>query len=171
MDVMWLRNPFPKLNVSKGVDLEISVDSFTGDPQPEHNFVNTGFYYVRSNNKTISLFEAWYSFNDKSTGKKEQDVLQDLMHGGLLGHLNLKVMFLETRHFSGFCQDSQDVTAVTTVHANCCRHINAKFKDLSAVLRDWKQIKRQVVEHPDVTGKISGEFKWSPHTACRNSWK
>ncbi|PPR87877.1 hypothetical protein GOBAR_AA32807 [Gossypium barbadense] len=57
MDVMWLKNPFPKLNANESVDLEISGDSFIDDPQQEHNLANTGFYYVRSNNKTISLFD------------------------------------------------------------------------------------------------------------------
>ncbi|MBA0637831.1 hypothetical protein Godav_024825 [Gossypium davidsonii] len=114
MDVMWLRNPFPKINAKEGVDQEISGDSFTDDPQSEHNLANASFYYVRSNNKTISLFNTGYSLKDKPAGKKEQDVLQDLMHGGLFGQLNLK-----------------DVTTVTS-----------KFRDLSAVLCDWKKTKR-----------------------------
>ncbi|KAE8724218.1 Nucleotide-diphospho-sugar transferase family protein [Hibiscus syriacus] len=171
MDVMWLRNPFMKLSPTESVDMQISVDTFNNDPRPEHNFVNTGFYYIRSNNKTISLLDTWYSQKDHSAGRKEQDVLQDLMHGGLFQRLNLTVKFLETTHFSGFCQDSQDITAVTTVHANCCRLIKAKFTDLAAVLRDWKQFKTVVKEHTEVAGKIIGDFKWAPHTECWNSWK
>ncbi|XVE91280.1 hypothetical protein DITRI_Ditri20bG0140900 [Diplodiscus trichospermus] len=170
-DVMWLRNPLAKLSPNKTEDLQISVDSFSGDPQPEHNFVNTGFYYIRSNNRTISLFHTWYSHRDNSSGKKEQDVLQDLMHAGLFSQVGLQVRLLETRLFSGFCQDSQDVSAVTIVHANCCRYINAKVKDLTAVLRDWKKFKAAVTgKDPELVGNITRGFKWSAHTGCQNSW-
>ncbi|EOX96542.1 hypothetical protein QUC31_005620 [Theobroma cacao] len=170
-DVMWLRNPFAKLSPNGTEDLQISVDTFTGDPRPELNFINTGFYYIRSNNKTISLFDTWYSQKDNSTGKKEQDVLVDLMRDGLFGQLDLRVRFLETKHFSGFCQDSGDVSAVATVHANCCRHISAKVRDLTAVLRDWKRFQAVLTRYPNAARNITESFRWSPHTGCWNSWK
>ncbi|XVF79706.1 hypothetical protein PTKIN_Ptkin15bG0010900 [Pterospermum kingtungense] len=168
---MWLRNPFAELSPNQTLDLQTSVDSFTGDPRPEHNFINTGFFYIRSNNKTMSMLETWYEQKDKSPGGNDQQVLQGLMEGGLFGRLGLQVRFLETRHFSGFCQDSQDVSAVTTVHANCCRHINAKYEDLMAVLREWKQFKAAVNTHPETASDIIRGFKWSAHTNCQNSWK
>ena len=168
---MWLRNPFEKLRLNETEDLQISVDNFNGDPQPEHNLINTGFYYIRSNNKTISLFDNWYSKKDNSTGKKEQDVLLDLLRHGIFKQLDLQVRFLETEHFSGFCQDSGDVSAVTTVHANCCRHISAKVRDLTVVLRDWKRFKATVTKYPKVARNITRSFRWSPHTGCWDSWK
>lgn len=168
---MWLRNPFAKLSPNGTEDLQISVDTFTGDPRPELNFINTGFYYIRSNNKTISLFDTWYSQKDNSTGKKEQDVLVDLMRDGLFGQLDLRVRFLETKHFSGFCQDSGDVSAVATVHANCCRHISAKVRDLTAVLSDWKRFQAVLTRYPNAARNITESFRWSPHTGCWNSWK
>jgi hypothetical protein len=71
---------------------------------------------VRSNKKTISLFVTWYSKKNNSTRKKEQDVLIDLIGGGIFGHLGLKVIrFLDTLYFSGFCQDSKDFKLVTTI--------------------------------------------------------
>ncbi|KAL1060315.1 hypothetical protein V6Z11_1Z108100 [Gossypium hirsutum] len=169
-DVMWLRNPFAKLSLNGTEDIQISVDQFYGDPRPEHNLVNTGFYHIRSNNRTISLFEKWYSLNN-STWKKEQDVLIDLLRQGIVTQLHLRVRFLETRHFSGFCEDSRDVSSVTTVHANCCRHINAKVRDLTAVLRDWKRFKAAVTKYPNAAGNITMSFGWSPHSGCWNSWK
>ncbi|XVF79707.1 hypothetical protein PTKIN_Ptkin15bG0011000 [Pterospermum kingtungense] len=169
-DIVWLRNPFAKLSPNQTVDLQISVDSFTGDPRPEHNFINTGFFYIRSNNKTISMLETWYAQKENSSRRNDQQVLQDLMKGGLFNKLGLQARFLKTRHFSGFCQDSQDVTVVTTVHANCCRHIKAKFGDLSTVLRDWKLFKAAVTQHPENAGNITRDFKWSPHSKCQKSW-
>lgn len=172
-DVMWLRNPFSRLSKNDTDDLQISVDMFNGDPRSSKNLINTGFYYVRSNNKTISLFDTWYSLKDNSTGKKEQDVLSDLMRVGLFQQLGLQVRFLDTRYFSGFCEESKDIKAVTTVHSNCCRHISAKLRDLAVVLRDWKKFKAVREKYPAVERNETWNwnFKWSGHFGCWNSWK
>lgn len=165
---MWLRNPFTKLSLNETEDLQISTDAFNGDPRSESNPLNTGFYYIKSNNKTISLFDTWYNMKDNSTGKKEQDVLCDLMHGGLFRKLDLKVKFLPTDHFSGFCTDSKDIWSVCTVHANCCRHITAKIKDLKTVIGDWRRFRNIVQRSPE---DRAVNFRWSPHIGCANSWK
>ncbi|CAN8320918.1 unnamed protein product [Cochlearia groenlandica] len=155
-DVMWLRNPFSRLNNNNSLDMQISVDG-TGD-----HLINTGFYYVRSNNKTISLFQKWYDMRLNSTGMKEQDVLKNLLDSGFFNQLGLTVGFLNTVEFSGFCRNSDDMGVVTTVHANCCRHIPAKIIDLALVLSDWKRYK---ASHDD-----DNNNKWSPHVKCWESW-
>ncbi|XP_027337138.1 uncharacterized protein At1g28695-like, partial [Abrus precatorius] len=162
-DVMWLRNPFARLSKDEKEDIQISTDSYLGDPWSTMHLINTGFYFVRSNNKTISLFETWYGQKDKSKGKKEQDVLLALIRSGIIAHLKLRVRFLDTLYFSGFCQDSKDFRAVTTVHANCCRSITAKVADLKAVLRDWKQFR-------GLEANSTVNPHWTQHNWCRQSW-
>ncbi|CAO2835234.1 unnamed protein product [Amaranthus hypochondriacus] len=164
-DVIWLRNPFKVLNTNKTrqFDIQFSIDNFNGNSTSPQNPINTGFYYVKSNNKTISLFEKWYNMKDNSTGLKEQDVLQNLTWQGVLTEYGLRVRFLDTRFFSGFCQVSRDVRAVVTVHANCCRYISAKVPDLKRVLHDWARIKNAP---PNVTQN----FNWTPHMECIKSW-
>ncbi|CAN8286205.1 unnamed protein product [Cochlearia groenlandica] len=152
-DVMWLRNPLSRLRMNGSLDMEISVDN-----KGKH-WINTGFYHVRSNHRTISLFEKWYDMRLNSTGMKEQDVLKDLLNSGFFNKLGLTVGFLKTDEFSGFCQDSTNMGIVTTVHANCCRHIRAKIFDLTRVLSDWKRYKST---HVNKT--------WSSHVKCRKSW-
>ncbi|KAJ4950331.1 hypothetical protein NE237_027163 [Protea cynaroides] len=165
MDVMILRNPVARLiSENETVDFQVSCDGFNGNPESEDNHLNTGFYFLRSNNKTIALFDLWYAMKDNSTGMKEQDVLIKLMETGVFKQLGVRVRFLDTLYFSGFCQDSRDFNAVTTVHANCCRSIVAKVADLSAVLRDWKKYKQTMHKYD------TSLFKWSNHTACFNSW-
>ncbi|CAI9772140.1 unnamed protein product [Fraxinus pennsylvanica] len=163
-DVLWLRNPFHHLSLNQSMDLQISTDKFNGNQWSKANPINTGFYMINSNNKTISLFDSWYAKKGNSTGLKEQDVLLRLMHQGLFRKLGLKVRFLDTVYFSGFCQDSRDVRAVTTVHANCCRSISAKLADLTAVIHDWKRY-RGSSDNQTLT------FRWSNHTACGHSWR
>ncbi|PNX58136.1 hypothetical protein L195_g050757, partial [Trifolium pratense] len=162
-DVMWLRNPFEKLSKNETEDLQISTDSYLGDPWSEKHEINTGFFFVRSNNKTISLFETWYGKKDNSTGKKEQDVLLDLIRSGIIGQLGLKVRFLDTLYFSGFCQDSKNLRVVTTVHANCCRSIIAKVADLKETLHVWKQFRSLEVNSTTT-------IQWTRHDWCLNSW-
>ncbi|CAH8362797.1 unnamed protein product [Eruca vesicaria subsp. sativa] len=156
-DVLWLRNPFSRLSNNGSLDMQISVDQNNVEAVQS---INTGFYHVRSNNKTISLFHKWYDMRLNSSGMKEQDVLQKLLDSGLFNQLGLNVGFLNTSEFSGFCQDSPDMGAVTTVHANCCRHIPPKVFDLTLVLTDWKSYKASHVNN-----------KWSPHDKCGGSWK
>lgn len=168
---MWLRSPFPKLNGNQTDDLQISVDSYNGNPRSENNLINTGFYHIRSNNRTISLFDTWYNMKDNSNGKKEQDVLLDLMSHGVFKTMGLQVRFLPTQYFSGFCQDSKDVWSVSTVHANCCRHISAKIKDLKAVHRDWKRFKAVIAKFPNLARHRPLNFRWSPHIGCMGSWR
>ncbi|KAF5947731.1 hypothetical protein HYC85_013688 [Camellia sinensis] len=129
----------------------------------EANNINTGVYMIRSNNKTIALFDEWYARKDNSTGMKEQDVLEKMMHEGVFRGLRLGVKFLDTLYFSGFCQSSNDVRVVVTVHSNCCRSISAKVADLTAVIHDWKRFKRS-------SSNETLMFEWSKHTACEHSW-
>ncbi|KAF5469942.1 hypothetical protein F2P56_010497 [Juglans regia] len=169
-DVMWLRNPFLRLSKNGSEDLQISTDVFLGDPSPEKQLINTGFYYVRSSNKTIAMFDKWYTMKENSTGQKEQDVLLNLIQaGGIIRELNLSVRFLDTVYFSGFCQNSKDFRAVTTVHANCCRSINAKVKDLKVVLRDWKRFKK--ISSYKRLANVTANLVWSGHFGCWNSWR
>lgn len=160
---MWLRDPFTMLGKNETEDLQISLDSYLGDPWSQRNPINTGFYYVRSNKKTISLFETWYAQKDNSTGKKEQDILRDLINGGIINKLGLRVRFLDTLYFSSFCQDSRDIRAVITVHAACCRSITAKERDLKVMFSDWKRFKK-------LQANSSASPKWSRHTWCSQSW-
>ncbi|KAI3458390.1 hypothetical protein Pfo_015053, partial [Paulownia fortunei] len=156
-DVLWLRNPFPYLSPNQTLDLQISTDKFNGNEWSKSNPINTGFYMIRSNNRTVALFDTWYAKKDNSTGLKEQDVLDNLMHQGLFTKLGLGVRFLDTVYFSGFCQDSTNVTVVATVHANCCRRIAAKLADLTRVVHDWRRYKSS-------SANERSTFAWTNHT-------
>ncbi|XP_057809140.1 uncharacterized protein At1g28695-like [Salvia miltiorrhiza] len=160
-DIIWVRNPFSKLMNNDGLDLQISTDRFTNDPLTYDRRINTGFYYIRSSNKTTSFFKKWYDTRSNATGMKEQDVLQMLISEmGALREFNITIRYLDTKYFSGFCRDSPDAGSVITVHANCCRTIKAKLVDLKAVFMDLKRFN---------VGNSSSNFRWSPHMACAKS--
>ena len=164
---MWLRNPLIRLSTNETEDLQISTDYFLGDLRSENHQINTGFYYIQSNIKTIKLLRIWYAMKNSSEGQKEQDVLLNLIKGGIIRELNLRVTFLDTLYFSGFCQDSKDLRVVATVHANCCRSISAKVNDLKAVLRDWKLFKYTSYKR---LANVTTNLGWSMHWGCSKSW-
>ncbi|KAK6926240.1 Nucleotide-diphospho-sugar transferase [Dillenia turbinata] len=163
-DVIWLRSPFPRLSQNKSIDLQVSVDGFNGDQWSKSNPVNTGFYFARSNNKTIALYEALHAKKDITPGQKEQDVLQGMIRNGEVDKIGIKIRYIDTLYFSGFCQNSRDFNVVSTVHANCCRTIRAKLSDLTAVIHDWSRYKATVANGTMTIG-------WTKHLACMNSWK
>ncbi|KAL6311604.1 hypothetical protein AAG906_039081 [Vitis piasezkii] len=145
-DVSWLRNPFPRLTTNQTADLQISTDLFLSRRRPEDSLINTGFYFVRSNNKTIALFQTWYAMKNNATGRKNKM------------ELGLELRVLHTLYFSGFCQNSKDFRAVTTVHANCCRSISAKA------------VQAATATNKTVTDIDATTFRWSVHEACVRSW-
>ncbi|KAL5724086.1 hypothetical protein ACHQM5_007393 [Ranunculus cassubicifolius] len=173
IDIMWLRNPFLHLHQNE-TDMQISCDKFGTSRWCRYNLINTGFYFVKSNNKTIALYNKWYASRNetKYKGMKEQDVLKSMIRGGQFRAMGLTVSYLDTVYFSGFCEKSKRFGLVATVHANCCRTINAKVVDLTAVLRDWKDLKTMVASRKRARG-VNNETRvigWSLHTACLNSW-
>lgn len=160
-DILWLRNPFSFMSPNETFDFQIACDRYRGN---ESCKINNGFTIVRSNNKTISLYDIWYAKGKEYVIKNEQDILKKLMRNGLFKDLGLNVRFLNTLYFSGFCQNSRDVGVVVTVHANCCVTISNKVADLTVVIHDWKRAK-------GLSANETSTFQWSKHVACKNSLK
>ncbi|RCV41059.1 hypothetical protein SETIT_9G105700v2 [Setaria italica] len=161
MDVMWLRNPFPRLDLGDGgEDLLISSDKFNGVARDYvGNELNTGFFFVASNGRTTALFDEWHAARRGSPGMKEQDVLNAMKRRGAFRRLGVRARVLDTARFSGFCQDSRDAAQVATVHANCCRTKRAKVADLRAVLRAARRL-----------NTTAAGLRWPPHSECVKSW-
>ncbi|RWR86765.1 Nucleotide-diphospho-sugar transferase [Cinnamomum micranthum f. kanehirae] len=166
MDVMWLRNPFERLSHELGEDLQISCDFYNGQPLDWTNPINTGFYFVASNKKTIALFDTWYASKNESEGMKEQDVLGRLIREGVIQQLDLRVRFLDTLYFGGFCSSGKDYGKVVTIHANCCVTIKPKIRDLRAVLDGW--IKFRGRSDGTSTGKSNSTSTvlWPSYEGC-----
>ncbi|KAF0914348.1 hypothetical protein E2562_028227 [Oryza meyeriana var. granulata] len=164
LDVMWLRNPLPRLEYRPAEeDLLISCDQFNGWPDDyAGNELNTGFFFVASNNRTVALFDEWHAARAASAGMKEQDVLNEMKRRGALRRLGVRARVLDTARFSGFCQDSRDAGEVATVHANCCRTMRAKVADLNAVLAVAAAGRR--------LNGTSPVLRWPPHSECVKSW-
>lgn len=157
-DILWLRDPFTRFSPS--ADMNIASDNYNGAPHDLHNAPNGGYMYVRSNQRTISFFKFWYMSKSTYPGKNEQDVL-NLIKEPEISRRGLEVVFLDTKYFRGYCQGSQDLSLVYTIHANCCKGLKAKLSDLRNTLSDWENYKMNpALKDPH----------WTPPIACRHSW-
>lgn len=135
-DIMWFRDPFA--HFSPDADFQIACDHFSGDPFDVDNSPNGGFNYVKSNNRSIEFYKFWFSSQEKYPGYHDQDVLNFIKHNPYISEIGLKMRFLDTSYFGGFCEPSKDLNQVCTMHANCCYGMDSKLHDLRIMLQDWR---------------------------------
>jgi hypothetical protein len=136
VDILWFRNPMRHIAVTS--DVAIASDYFNGNPDSLHNLPNGGFLYVRSMNRTVEFYRRWREARAGfPPGTNEQSVLARVQLP-LTRRLGVRMQFLDTAHCGGFCQLTDDLRRVSTMHANCCTGLGNKVHDLRNVLRDWR---------------------------------
>uniref|UniRef100_M4D7R4 Glycosyltransferase n=2 Tax=Brassica campestris TaxID=3711 RepID=M4D7R4_BRACM len=137
-DIMWLRDPFPRLYLIDG-DFQMACDRFFGDPYDSDNWVNGGFTYVKSNHRSIEFYKFWYKSRLDYPELHDQDVFNKIKHEAIVSEIGIQMRFFDTVYFGGFCQTSRDINLVCTMHANCCIGLEKKLHDLNLVLDDWRK--------------------------------
>ncbi|WZZ35427.1 hypothetical protein YC2023_018828 [Brassica napus] len=136
-DIMWLRDPFPRLYPDG--DFQMACDRFFGNPFDSDNWVNGGFTYVRSNNRSIEFYKFWHKSRLDYPELHDQDVFNRIKHMPYITEIGIQMRFFDTVYFGGFCQTSRDINLVCTMHANCCIGLEKKLHDLNLVLDDWRK--------------------------------
>lgn len=155
---MWLRDPFQRF-FQEG-DFQIACDYYNGNSHDPHNPPNGGFTYAKSNDRTIKFYKFWYLSRRAYPGLHDQDVLNKIKFSPAIRKIGLKMRFLDTAYFGGFCQPSRDLNLVCTMHANCCAGLNKKINDLTILLQDWR---RFTSKQPNINSHSS----WSVPQNCR----
>ncbi|XP_071707227.1 uncharacterized protein At4g15970-like [Rutidosis leptorrhynchoides] len=136
-DVMWFRDPFPHFYPE--ADFQIACDHYSGNSTDVgSNIPNGGFSFVRSNARSIEFYKYWYSSRAFYPDLHDQDVLNNIKFDPIITNINLKLRFLDTTYFGGFCEPSKDMDKVCTMHANCCVGLENKVHDLKIMLQDWR---------------------------------
>lgn len=157
-DVVWFRDPFPHFIPES--DFQTSCDRFNGGQFDLNNFPNVGFLFARSNSRTIKFYEYWVSLRHKYPNLHEQDAFNRIKHEPSFKELGVKVRFLDTNYFSGFCSTSRDINKVCTMHANCCVGLDRKIADLNTTLSIWKNY--FLGNHT----AVSQPFHWTVPSKC-----
>lgn len=163
-DIMWFRNPF--LHFEPDADFQIACDHFTGSPTDLKNMANGGFNYVKSNNRTVEFYRYWYMSRELYPGKHDQDVLNNIKYDDAISEIGLKLRFLDTSYFGGFCEVSKDFNKVCTMHANCCYGLRNKLQDLRLMLADWKHFQSMTFQQ-----KRLEILTWKIPRHCRKKLK
>ncbi|XP_059277614.1 uncharacterized protein At4g15970-like, partial [Lycium ferocissimum] len=136
-DILWFRQLF--VHFYPDADFQISCDHYSYDYMNLNNSPNSGFHYVKSNQRTIKFYKFWYNAREAHPGKHDQDVLNMIKLNPFIKDVGLKIRFLDTALFGGFCEPSKDLNFVCTMHANCCIGIDNKMHDLTMALDDWEK--------------------------------
>ncbi|KAF8014607.1 hypothetical protein BT93_H0428 [Corymbia citriodora subsp. variegata] len=164
-DIMWLRDPFPRFYTD--ADFQIACDNFRGNPSNRNNSPNGGFNYVKSNNKTVEFYKFWYHSRIHYPGQHDQDVLNKIKMDPFIDGIGLRMKFLNTAYFGGFCQPSRDLNLVCTMHANCCVGLDNKIHDLTILLDDWRRYMKSLPNaNPSLSWSVPQDCKgslWRPH--------
>ncbi|KAJ4757167.1 nucleotide-diphospho-sugar transferase family protein [Rhynchospora pubera] len=136
VDILWFRNPFKHVTVY--ADMTTSSDQYNGDPDDISNPQNTGFFYVKSNNRTIQMMRFRHDARKRFPPDHEQNIFSKIKHELADSH-GINIQFVDPIYFTGFCQYSADLTKVCTVHSNCCGDgLGAKLHDLRDLMDYWK---------------------------------
>lgn len=158
---MWLRDPFQRFYSE--ADFQIACDQFYGDSYDVNNRPNGGFNYVKSNNRTVTFYKYWYESRKKYPGKHDQNVLNMIKADPFVTeNIGIKMRFLDTVYFGGFCEPSKDFNLVCTMHANCCVGLENKVYDLRILLEDWSKFKSL-----PQSMKASQPSSWTVPQKCR----
>ncbi|CAN4076465.1 unnamed protein product [Withania somnifera] len=136
-DILWFRQPFAYFYPD--ADFQIACDHYWFNSTDLGNSPNGGFNYVKSNQRTIQFYKFWYKARESYPGRHDQDVLNMIKFNPFIRDIGLKIRFLDTAIFGGFCEPSKDLNVVCTMHANCCVGINNKMHDLTMTLDDWEK--------------------------------
>ncbi|KAK4567419.1 hypothetical protein RGQ29_003272 [Quercus rubra] len=162
-DVMWFRDPFQRFH--SNADFQIACDRYLGNPDDVNNLPNGGFTYVISNNRTIPFYKFWYKSREYYKGMHDQDVLNEIKSDPFIKKIGIRMKFLDTAYFGGFCEPSKDLNLVCTMHANCCVGQPNKVHDLKILLEDWIKFTSL-----PATTKASSPSSWRVPDYCRTSF-
>jgi len=161
-DILWLRNPFD--HFFDDADFQISCDKNRGNEWSTLNRPNCGYQYAQSNERTISMYQHWCRGGEANPNIDEQSLLNKMLHSRAFAPYKVKIRFLATEQFSGFCQKSKNMSRVVTMHANCCTGLGNKVQDLRTALSAWEASKS--LSPATITKKVD---LWHVPDACRHS--
>jgi len=157
---MWLRDPFRHINLY--ADVTMSCDRFSGEPESLKNSPNTGFYYVKSTERTVAMVRYWRAARPRFPPHHDQKIL-DNIKSELVGELGVRIAFLVTALFGTFCEFRDGIDGgVCTMHANCCIGLDNKVRELRGVVAAWKNY----TALPPAE-KEAGKASWPYPTRCR----
>uniref|UniRef100_A0A0D9V9M2 Nucleotide-diphospho-sugar transferase domain-containing protein n=1 Tax=Leersia perrieri TaxID=77586 RepID=A0A0D9V9M2_9ORYZ len=160
-DMVLFRDPFRHINLY--ADMTTSSDDYSTARSPLSNPLNTGFYYMKATNRSISMIRYWQAARPRFPNSHDQAVFGNIKHE-LVAKLDARIEPLDTVYFAGFCEYHDDFARIVTMHADCCIGLDTKVHDLRGIIADWRNYTGLSLEE-----EKKGGFKWTYPKRCRDS--
>jgi Nucleotide-diphospho-sugar transferase len=151
VDILWFWDPFR--HISLAVEFAIACDIFSGDPYKMDNLANSGFQYAKSCHKTIEFYKYWHQCHAQFPGSHEQYAF-NAIKGKVVSQMKLRIQFLDTAYIGTFCQLSNDLNKICTLHGK-------RLHDLRQAFDDWKNFTAKSADE-----KKWGNFRWRVRGKC-----
>lgn len=159
-DVMWLRSPFEDMHSAHEITIPCNFDS--SDAQGGSLRSDSGLFYMKSNDFSVEIFRYWKVEGVLYPNSYVETLCSEvLINQEIFEMLGGRIRFLNTDYYGGFCQPSNNVSEVYTIHGNCCDNIESKVYDLRLVLDDWRKF--NALSSNDSLGL----FPWRAPSKCK----
>lgn len=129
---MWLRSPLQDFHPM--YQITVPCD-FT--PQSGRNKPDKGIFYMKSDDIAVDFLKYWQFERVLYPNSLELSLCEMTTRLDIVDMLGVKIKYLDTNNFGGFCEGSKDMSEVYTMHAACCDNIKSKVHDLRLLLDDW----------------------------------
>uniref|UniRef100_A0A0D9V9M1 Nucleotide-diphospho-sugar transferase domain-containing protein n=1 Tax=Leersia perrieri TaxID=77586 RepID=A0A0D9V9M1_9ORYZ len=160
-DMVLFRDPFRHINLY--ADMATSCNVYYNVGPPLASPLNTGFYYIKATNRSISMLRYWQEARLRFPKDHDQTVF-DNIKDELVAKIHARIEPLNTVYFAGFCEYYDDFDKVVTMHATCCIGLDNKLHDLRHMAADWGNYTRLSPE-----ARKKGGLKWTYPKTCRDS--
>lgn len=138
---MWLRNPL--LHCHPHDSFSVACGFSSSGHQQHVTAENTGgFFYAKSNDETIDMFNILNVERVVYPTTGNQSLCDIVKRKDVIQGLQLKVTYLDDANFGRFCNqpNPQDQSKITTIHASCCNNTKSKVHHLKLLLQDQKNL-------------------------------
>ncbi|KQK11249.1 hypothetical protein BRADI_2g59001v3 [Brachypodium distachyon] len=162
-DMIMMRNPLRHIPVY--ADMSVSTDNFLDARVPLTNPLNTGLYYMKATNRSISMLRYWQEARPRFPRLNDQPVFARIKHE-LVEKLQVRIEPLRTIYFGGFCQYHDDFDKISIMHADCCIGVDNKVHDLMDVAADWKRYRSLTRKKKR---NMNVKLTWTVPVRCRKS--
>ncbi|KAK6912986.1 Nucleotide-diphospho-sugar transferase [Dillenia turbinata] len=156
-DVMWFRSPLT--HFVSGGDITTSCNYYTDGAGNRIERADGGIRFVWSKEKSVYFYQYADVMTHLYPNLDEQTIFESTIRE--MG--DMRVEYVDTDYFGGFCQPSKDISKVCTMQANCCENTEKKVHNLSLLLDEWKNY---TALSPERREAAESSFSWKAPKKC-----
>ena len=154
---MWLRNPVGHFDPKKEITILCDFNAQSGTNKPDK-----GLFHLKSNAISIEFLK-FLNFERVIYPKNLDKSLCEMTTRNIADIQGVGTKYLDKAYFGGFCEPSEDMSEIYTMHSTCCDSIKSKVHDLRLFLDDWINFTIQISANASMG---SSSFSWRAPKKC-----